>query len=70
MIENGVAAVSSPGRRCNESAVSMLVVIMLALSGASVADANITQILFSLWLFHSSLAVKRARVTYIWLAGF
>ena len=67
-IENSVAAVSSLERRCNESAVSIVVVITLAPSGASVAQVNITPILFSLQRFHSSSAVKRACVTYIQIA--
>ena len=67
-IENSTAAVSSPERRCNEFAVSVVFVMMLALSGASVAQANITLILFSSWHFHSSLAVERACVTYARLA--
>ena len=67
-IENSVAAVSSPERRCNESAVSVVFVMTLAPSGTSVTDSNITPIIFSLWRFHSSLAVKRACVTYIQLA--
>ena len=61
-----MAAVNASKRR--ESAVSVVVVIVLAPSGASVADAIIAQILISLWCFYSSFAVKRACVTYIRLA--
>ena len=64
-IENNVAAVSSFQRRRNESAVSIVVVIMLVPSGASVADANI---LHKSFLHCGGSIVQLACVTYKRLA--